>query len=271
MSSLEQLLQAATSPSNSGPDKVSIDKFCERVNADAEGPRVAIRLLAAKVQSGNEWEALQALHLLETCMKSCSGLLPEVAKFRFLNEMIRVVSPKYLGPRTTPAVKNRVLVILYSWTRQYPQVKTYTLKIQYNLIMYDKFQESKIQEAFAMLKKQGVATDDDVSSPCPYVPPRPADKTSVFEDDEKSKLLKRLLQSKHPDDLQAANRLIKSMVREDEKRTERQCKATSKVDQVQNNCQLLMEMLTHYDKSGNFNYFKINEKLNRKSLPMFNI
>jgi ADP-ribosylation factor-binding protein GGA len=103
-----------------------------------------------------------------------------------------------------------------------------------------------------MLRKQGVATDDHVSSPCPLVQPRNADKTSVFEDDEKSKLLKRLLQSKHPDDLQAANRLIKSMVREDEKRTERQCKATSKVDQVQNNCQLLMEMLTHYDKSGNY-------------------
>jgi ADP-ribosylation factor-binding protein GGA len=113
-------------------------------------------------------------------------------------------------------------------------------------------QESKIQEAFEMLRKQGVATDDHVSSPCPLVQPRNADKTSVFEDDEKSKLLKRLLQSKHPDDLQAANRLIKSMVREDEKRTERQCKATSKVDQVQNNCQLLMEMLTHYDKSGKY-------------------
>ncbi|CAB3366117.1 Hypothetical predicted protein [Cloeon dipterum] len=101
-----------------------------------------------------------------------------------------------------------------------------------------------------MLRKQGVANDDHMSSSCPFVPPRQSDKTSVFEDDEKSKLLKRLLQSKHPDDLQAANRLIKSMVREDEKRTERQCKAVSKVEQVQNNCQLLMEMLTHYDKSG---------------------
>jgi ADP-ribosylation factor-binding protein GGA len=124
MSSLEQLLQAATSSSNSGPDTLSIDKFCERVNAEAEGPRVATRLLAVKVQSTNEWEALQGLLVMETCMKRCTGLLSEVSKFRFLNELIRVVSPKYLGPKSAPAVKSRVLEIIFSWTRQYPQVIT---------------------------------------------------------------------------------------------------------------------------------------------------
>ncbi|XP_059485736.1 ADP-ribosylation factor-binding protein GGA3 [Neocloeon triangulifer] len=231
MPSLEQLLQAASNPANSGPDTAAIDRFCERVNVEPDGALLATRLLAAKIQSSHEWEALQALHILEHCVRTCPSLLPEVAKFRFLNELIRVVSPKYLGPRTAPAIKSRVLEMLFGWTRQYPQ-------------------ETKIQDAFDMLRKQGVVTDDHMSSPCAVVPPRPSDKTSVFEDDEKSKLLKRLLQSKHPDDLQAANRLIKSMVREDEKRTERQCKATSKVEQVQNNCQLLMEMLTHYNKSG---------------------
>lgn len=36
---------------------------------------------------------------------------------------------------------------------------------------------------------------------------------AVFEDEEKSHLLEKLLKSKNPDDLQAANRLIKSLVR----------------------------------------------------------
>lgn len=37
---------------------------------------------------------------------------------------------------------------------------------------------------------------------------------SILQDEEKSQLLQKLLQSKNPQDLQAANRLIKSMVKE---------------------------------------------------------
>ena len=40
------------------------------------------------------------------------------------------------------------------------------------------------------------------------------ERSSVFQDEEKSKLLQKLLQSKNPEDLQAANRLIKTMVKE---------------------------------------------------------
>lgn len=39
-------------------------------------------------------------------------------------------------------------------------------------------------------------------------------KNEIFEDEEKSKLLQKLLQSKNPDDLHAANKLIKTMVKE---------------------------------------------------------
>lgn len=46
----------------------------------------------------------------------------------------------------------------------------------------------------------------------PSPPPRP--KNPVFDDEEKSKLLAKLLKSKNPDDLQEANKLIKSMVKE---------------------------------------------------------
>ena len=85
-----------------------------------------MRLLAHKIQSPQEWEALQALtvsnrpeenitlqgvivscedsheaHLsqllqvLEACMKNCGRRFHnEVGKFRFLNELIKVVSPK---------------------------------------------------------------------------------------------------------------------------------------------------------------------------------
>lgn len=91
-------------------------------------PQLATRLLAHKIQSPQEWEAMQALlvssdgtvnndnnfiyrtcfiqenvllsflfhhKVLETCMKNCGKRFHnEVGKFRFLNELIKVVSPK---------------------------------------------------------------------------------------------------------------------------------------------------------------------------------
>ncbi|KAF4518326.1 hypothetical protein B566_EDAN009114 [Ephemera danica] len=231
--SLESLLQVATNPDNAGPAMTAVESFANCVNEATDGARIAVRLLGTRIQSQHEWEAMQALHVLEFCMQMCgkSGFVSEVAKFRFLNEMIKLVSPKYLGSRTPPSVKTRVLEMIFTWTHLYPA-------------------ETKIQEAYDMLRKQGVVTEDHVPSACTIVSPRQSDKSSVFEDDEKSRLLRKLLQSKHPDDLQAANRLIKSMVREDEKRTEKHTKVLSTLEQVQNNSQLLAEMLAHYDKSG---------------------
>ena len=128
-------------------------------------------------------------------MKRCgSSFHSEVGKFRFLNEMIKLVSPKYLGAQTPRPVRERVLQIMYSWTLDYPR-------------------ETKIKEAYQMLRKQGVVTDDP-----PMDNGRSQSSTSgrnsVFEDEKKERLLQKLLQSKNPEDLQAANRLIKTMVKE---------------------------------------------------------
>ena len=48
--------------------------------------------------------------VLEASAKSCgSEFHAEVGKFKFLNEMIKLVSPKYLGPRTPEHVKKKVM------------------------------------------------------------------------------------------------------------------------------------------------------------------
>ena len=71
-------------------------------------------------------------------MRRCgTSFHAEIGKFRFLNEMIKLVSPKYLGNSTPVAVRQKVLELLHSWTIDYPR-------------------EMKIKEAFEMLKKQGV-------------------------------------------------------------------------------------------------------------------
>uniref|UniRef100_A0A8C5N816 ADP-ribosylation factor-binding protein GGA1-like n=1 Tax=Gouania willdenowi TaxID=441366 RepID=A0A8C5N816_GOUWI len=187
----------ATNPLNKDTDWSSIHAFCDQLNHDLEGPQLATRLLAHKIQSPQEWEAMQALLVLETCMKSCGKRFhSEVGKFRFLNELIKVVSPKYLGSRSPEPVKKKVLELIYSWTLGLPD-------------------EAKISDAYQMLKKQGIIKQDPELPPDKLLnlpPPRP--KNAIFEDEEKSKMLSRLLNSSHPEDLKAANKLIKEMVQE---------------------------------------------------------
>ncbi|KAK3911092.1 ADP-ribosylation factor-binding protein GGA1 [Frankliniella fusca] len=229
--SLEALIQRATSPTNSGPDTAAIDAFCGMVNKEPSSAHIATKLITTRIQSPQEWEALQSLNVLEACMKRCgSSFHTEIGKFRFLNEMIKLVSPKYLGSQTPKPVRDRVLQLMYSWTIDYPR-------------------ETKIKEAYQMLRKQGVVTDD---------PPveviiqagQGSSKNSVFEDEKKQRLLQKLLQSKNPEDLQAANRLIKTMVKEDERRSEIMSRRATELEAAHNNARLLSEMLDCYRPSS---------------------
>ncbi|XP_043398960.1 ADP-ribosylation factor-binding protein GGA1 isoform X4 [Chelonia mydas] len=228
---LESWINRATNPLNKDLDWDSINAFCEQLNKELEGPPLATRLLAHKIQSPQEWEAIQALTVLETCMKNCGKRFhDEVGKFRFLNELIKVVSPKYLGSRTPEKVKLKILELMYSWTLGLPQ-------------------EVKITEAYQMLKKQGIVKCDPKlpdEAPLPLPPPRP--KNIIFDDEEKSKMLARLLKSSHSEDLRAANKLIKEMVQEDQKRMEKISKRTNAIEEVNNNVKLLTEMVTSYSK-----------------------
>uniref|UniRef100_A0A8D2P8C7 Golgi associated, gamma adaptin ear containing, ARF binding protein 1 n=1 Tax=Zosterops lateralis melanops TaxID=1220523 RepID=A0A8D2P8C7_ZOSLA len=143
-------------------------------------------------------------------MKSCGKRFhDEVGKFRFLNELIKVVSPKYLGSRTSEKVKSKILELMYSWTLGLPH-------------------EVKISEAYQMLKKQGKSLGSEVPSLL--------------------QTLARLLKSSHPEDLRAANKLIKEMVQEDQKRMEKISKRVNAIEEVNNNVKLLTEMVTNYSK-----------------------
>uniref|UniRef100_UPI00398EAC0A ADP-ribosylation factor-binding protein GGA3-like n=1 Tax=Pristiophorus japonicus TaxID=55135 RepID=UPI00398EAC0A len=166
-------------------------------------------------------------------MKNCGRRFHnEVGKFRFLNELIKVVSPKYLGDRVSEKVKTKVIELLYSWTVALPE-------------------ETKIKDAYQMLKKQGILQHDPQipvdKTLIPSPPTRP--KNAVFEDNEKSKLLARLLKSKNAEDLQEANKLIKNMVKEDEARMQKITKRLNTLEEVNNNVRLLNEMLAHYSKA----------------------
>uniref|UniRef100_A0A671XJU9 Golgi-associated, gamma adaptin ear containing, ARF binding protein 1 n=1 Tax=Sparus aurata TaxID=8175 RepID=A0A671XJU9_SPAAU len=213
----------ATNPLNKEIDWDNIKGFCDQLNNDPEG------LVCTKAKP----TALNDSQVLETCMKNCGKRFhSEVGKFRFLNELIKVVSPKYLGARAPESVKKKVLEMLYSWTVRLPD-------------------ETKIADAYQMLKKQGIVKLDPVlPDDKPLPPPPPRAQSAVFEDEEKSKMLSRLLNSSHPEDLRAANKLIKEMVQEDQKRVEKVSKRVNAIQEVKESVSLLNQLLEGYSKES---------------------
>ncbi|NXX81110.1 GGA2 protein, partial [Urocolius indicus] len=222
----------ATDPSVPEENWECIQKFCDQVIADTEGPSLAPRLLAHKIQSPQEVEALHALTVLETCVNNCGERFHnEIAKFRFLNELIKVLSPKYYGTWSSEKVKSRVTEVIFSWTVWFPQ-------------------EVKIRDAYQMLKKQGIVKEDPKLPEDKILPPpSPRPRNSIFDtDEEKSKLLARLLKSSHSEDLQAANRLIKSMIKEEQEKSAKVSKRVSTISEVSENVKRMDELLENYKR-----------------------
>ncbi|PAA85268.1 hypothetical protein BOX15_Mlig007265g2, partial [Macrostomum lignano] len=223
----------ATDPTNREINWDAVNKFSQQVSKELEGPQIALRLLAHKIHSPQENEALYALAVTEACVRNCGPVFhQELGKFRFLNEIIKILSPKYLGATSSEAVKKRCIECLYGWSRG-----LYT--------------EPKIREAYDMLKKQGIISRDPVYidqtlRSNPYLPLKREKDTAIFNDEKTAQEISRLLKSKRPEDLMAANRLIKSAVKQDNERMDRLSKRLGELETVRNNAQLLSEMLNHY-------------------------
>ncbi|XP_066518168.1 ADP-ribosylation factor-binding protein GGA1-like isoform X2 [Hoplias malabaricus] len=226
---LETLLNKVTDPDNVTEKWDSIQEFYHLINSQLDGPQVSLRLLAHKIQSPQEKEALQALTLLEVCMNNCGKRFhAEATKFRFLNELIKVLSPKYLGSWSPDPVKQRVTEVLFSWSQWLKD-------------------EPKVQEAYRMLKNQGVVKSDPKLPDSLLVPPpSPRQEMSMFDDEDKTKLLSRLLKSGRAEDLESANRLIKSTVQEEQEKLERVSRRISTLQEVENYTSQLRQLLNQH-------------------------
>ncbi|XP_076583912.1 ADP-ribosylation factor-binding protein GGA1-like isoform X2 [Chaetodon auriga] len=229
----ESLLSQATDPNNQEDRWDCIQSFYELTNQEADGPQVAIRLLSHKIQSPQEKEALQALTVLEACMNNCGKRFhSEAAKFRFLNELIKVLTPKYFGAWTPQKVKDRVTEVLYGWTLWLKE-------------------EPKIQQAYCMLKKQGIVKKDPKLPDTLIMAPPPQRTTeSVFDQEDKAQLLARLLKSGRAEDLETANRLIKSTIKEEQEKAEKVSKRESTLKEVESSTKQLRELLNQHTSAG---------------------
>ncbi|CAN9510585.1 unnamed protein product [Ophioblennius macclurei] len=231
--SLQSWLNQATDPNNEEDRWDCIQGFYQLVNQESDNLQGALRILAHKIQSPQEKEALQALTVLEACMNNCGKKFhTEAAKFRFLNELVKILTPKYLGSRSPQKVKDRVTEVLYGWT----------------LWLKD---EPKIQEVYSMLKKQGIVEKDPKLPDKDIIAPLPQRHTdSVFDQEDKAKLLARLLKSSRSEDLETANRLIKNTIKEEQEKAEKVSKRESTLREVKSSVKQLGELMDQRRNGG---------------------
>ncbi|CAH8821439.1 unnamed protein product, partial [Trichobilharzia szidati] len=95
MNELEKLLSKATNPVSDQYNSDTVNEIAKLIDTQPNGPVFTLRLLAHKIKSPHEREALSSLALLESLSKRCSPtFISELGKFKFLNELIKVLSPK---------------------------------------------------------------------------------------------------------------------------------------------------------------------------------
>lgn len=166
-------------------------------------------------------------------MDSCGQrFTQEVCKFRFLNEMIRLVSKQHDGNKTPKEIQTKILDIMFTWITKYPN-------------------ESKIKEAYDMLKTQGIIHEPTknvmITNNSAAANLRP-DRNAPL--DPRHLMLKKLINSKNKDDIQKANLLIQNMCREDERKFQIKGRRLAELRKASESVALLHEMLDNYNSKA---------------------
>uniref|UniRef100_A0AC34GTZ9 ADP-ribosylation factor-binding protein GGA1 n=1 Tax=Panagrolaimus sp. ES5 TaxID=591445 RepID=A0AC34GTZ9_9BILA len=229
---LEYLISRAVDPFITEEERNNFtDELCSRIGHEYEGPYLAMKFLSYRLLSPNQEEALNTLNVMDICIRKCgSRINQEIGKYRLLNQFIRLLSPKYQGLETSDAVKEKAIKLLYQWKQSMRYIE-------------------KLQQVYNQLKEQGIIDEDPTEDMEIIQIPKPSPRVASFEDEERSQLLAELLKSKSPEDLQAANRLIKSMVRSDEQKMHKHCEQRNLMDTAIEHSTLLQEILNRSSNS----------------------
>ncbi|KJH42906.1 VHS domain protein, partial [Dictyocaulus viviparus] len=233
---IEYWISRSTDPfTDENSRKQNVQKLCERVNCEAVDQLV--RKCGEKVHN-------------------------RVGKFRFLNQIVKLVTPKYLGARTSPEVKELSIKLLYSWQKSmrhvekfkevYDSLKEHKLIAADPVIPEDEILVVQCEEIFTIVVND-VQTLAVLRIQCLSIRRRDVGdqgyhrvappKLATFEDEEKARLLKELLNSSNPDDLQAANRLIQTLVKTEQQKLEEQHKRADDLQCVRQLCKRLEDAL----------------------------
>ncbi|XP_017055372.1 ADP-ribosylation factor-binding protein GGA2 [Drosophila ficusphila] len=241
---MEEMLERATNPAKK-IDELGVQMFCIVVKSNAQLVHKAQEMIVAKVRSSNTTEAIRAISLLEECMTQCGDdFQDEAAKFRFLNELIRLVSKKYKGAETPHEVKQRIMECLLLWTTEFPQ-------------------RQKIRDAYDMLRKEGDIEHGTTEAAV-------AKRESVLGTIDEAMFAK-LIKSNNPENFKRANLLLQYRMAQEARRNDLLAQHRLVLSEVQETMQLLNQMLDTYDPSNQ----DVNETLHelykscKKHKPIF--
>ncbi|KAH8245234.1 hypothetical protein KR032_006866 [Drosophila birchii] len=221
---MEEMLDRATNPAKERVDELGVQMFCIVVRSNGQLVHKAQEMIVAKVRSSNVTEATRAISLLEECMTQCGEeFQDEAAKFRFLNELIRLVSKKYKGAETPHEVKQRIMECLLLWTTEFPQ-------------------RQKIRDAYDMLRKEGDIEHGTTEAAV-------AKRESVLGTIDEAMFAK-LIKSNNPENFKRANLLLQYRMAQEARRNDLLAQHRLVLSEVQETMQLLNEMLDTYDPTN---------------------
>eukprot|EP00123_Amoebidium_parasiticum_P000549 comp11396_c0_seq1/m.5767 comp11396_c0_seq1/g.5767 ORF comp11396_c0_seq1/g.5767 comp11396_c0_seq1/m.5767 type:complete len:269 (-) comp11396_c0_seq1:704-1510(-) len=200
---LRTAIDRATSARDDRAAEPRILAVCDAINARYDGPKIAAPMIIEKVQHHDPNVQYNALVLIDACVSNCGKSFHAfVGKYKVLNELIRLISRRYY-PDAPDHLRKKVLELIQKWRNELDQ--------------------PKIKEAYEKLKHEGhkfpKADPEDVlpGGTDSFLKKRVSSlRKSSLDKEDKEATLKRLLQSKDPADLEAANKLIKSMLHAEE-------------------------------------------------------
>ncbi|GMT06255.1 hypothetical protein PENTCL1PPCAC_28429, partial [Pristionchus entomophagus] len=202
--------------------------LCEKVNDEAEAAQISVNILAHRLLTPNQDEALFVLQTIESLAQRCGAKVhTKIGKYRFLNQMVKLISPKHNASTSSDKVREKTVALLFVWQKQMRHIEKFKE-------VYDNLREHNVIRADPEVEEDAILT---------LAPPPP--KLAPFEDEEKAQLLKHLLKSSDPNDLQAANRLIKTLVKTEDLKTEKAGKRQDDMDKARRACECMEHLLFH--------------------------
>ncbi|XP_034135610.1 ADP-ribosylation factor-binding protein GGA3 isoform X2 [Drosophila guanche] len=221
---MEEMLDRATNPAKERVDELGVQMFCIVVRSHVHLVHKAQEMIVAKVRSANVTEATRAISLLEECMTQCGEeFQDEAGKFRFLNELIRLVSKKYKGSETPHEVKQRIMECLLLWTTEFPQ-------------------RQKIRDAYDMLRNEGDIEHGQTEAAV-------AKRESVLGTIDEAMFAK-LIKSNNQENFKRANLLLQYRMAQEARRNELLSQHRLELNEVLKTMELLNQMLDTYDPSN---------------------
>merc|ERR1712168_177541 len=223
--SIDVIFHDLINPLNSDKLDESLPEFLEQIRLDDAIIAKVVALIGHKFQSPIELEALSACHIIEYLMREGGHeIRKHVAMFKFLNDCIRILSPKYLGKRTEKTVKDRVIELIYCWSEALPSYH-------------------KLKEAYIMLRRNNIIKKDPKYNDRVMLKSSNQYERPSYMDENRELIFKTLISSNKKEDFAKANKLIQKLINDENELVEKQAKMIETIDQASSESKKLLKLI----------------------------